>query len=307
MTNPRKPQAIINVEPGAPGFIGCSYLAGALGFSEYNTPLQIHDRFMGIKEEVSPEQQAIFDRGHRAEQFIADEISAEYGYKLRKVNGAYVHPNFNWWICHPDRMMVGKVEGKRIGVEIKSSSVFVNSRWGEADTDEVPIDYYFQCLGYMACGVCDEVHLFRCSNWKLTRYVIKYDEERLAQLDKEVSKEVTKWLQGTKPEPITLQEAYKTWSNPEEDKFADDYDIALSELLKQLQSDKKDIDEKIDKAKVELINRLGGKSRLINEKGKALHTYRKMTRTSIDSKLLKEELPEVFDKYSKESEYYTFR
>lgn len=307
MTNPRKPQAIINVKPGAAGFIGCSALASVLGLSEYNTPLHTYNAFMGNPEPVTEEQQAIFDRGHRMEDFIAKEIEAERGYKLRRVTGAYVHPKYSWWICHPDRLMVGRVEGKRIGVEIKSSSFFMNNRWGDEDTNDIPIDYFFQCLGYMACGVCDEVHLFRWSNLKLTRYIIQWDELRVETIEKGIAAEVTEWLKGNKPQPITLAEAYEKWSNPEGEFVADQKAMGLINFYDKLKKQEKETKEQIDQAKLEIIKLLDGKSVIVSPEGKKLHSYVKQTRKTLDSKALKEQMADIYEKFAKETESYVFR
>ena len=52
-----------------------------------------------------------------------------------------------WLICHPDRLAVGTVDGKKVAVEIKSSSAF-DSRWGDEGSDEIPMDYLCQSQGY---------------------------------------------------------------------------------------------------------------------------------------------------------------
>lgn len=305
--NPRKPKAIINVPVGAPFYQGSSGIAKTLGFSDFGTPREAYHQFIGDAPAPSEEQQEIFDRGHRAEGFIAKEIEAVYGYKLRKVNGAYVHPNYDWWICHPDRMMVGKVDGKRIGVEIKSSSAYVNDRWGKEDTDDIPLDYFFQCLSYMACGVCDEVHLFRCSNWKLTRYIVRYDEEKIQKVESVLPKVIEKFIARIEPEPSTWKEVTETYTDPKEDIVA--YGLLKEYVTKydEAKAREKAASEEAEELKTKIVTIMDGKKRIVDEKGKALHTYSVNDRTSLDTKSLKAEMPEVYAKYSNTKPVPTFR
>ena len=158
------------------GVIGGSSLGATLGLSKYQSKHDVWLAWKGVEREVTKEQQEIFGMGHALEDFIAKQAEKKYGVKVKKTSFAYVHPQYDWLICHPDRLVVGKIDGKRVGMEIKSSSSY-DDRWGEVDTSEVPMDYLCQCHDYIMCDVCDVVWLIRFSNNRLTRYIITKDEE----------------------------------------------------------------------------------------------------------------------------------
>ena len=180
------------------GVIGGSSLGATLGLSKYQSKHDVWLSWKGVEREVTKEQQEIFDMGHALEDFIAKQAEKKYGVKVKKTSFAYVHPQYDWLICHPDRLVVGKIDGKRIGMEIKSSSSY-DDRWGEVDTSEVPMDYLCQCHDYIMCDVCDEVWLIRFSNNRLTRYIIKKDEELEEMILSQAAEELSKWERGEEP------------------------------------------------------------------------------------------------------------
>lgn len=308
--NPRKSKCKIALPPGAPMHQGCSGLAATAGMSKHTTQWTAYHRFIGDAPAPTEEQQEIFDRGHRAEDFIAKEIENTYGYRMTRSNYAWVHPDYDWWICHPDRLMVGKVDGKRIGIEIKSSSVYTSKEWGPADTDEVPIDYYMQCLGYMACGVCDEVHLFRCSDWRLTRYVIGYDEQKIRQLEGLVVPVVESFLRREEPLPTTYDECKQCFEVREGDLVADERLEALCEEYDKAKEAEAEAKKHADNVKVAIMNRMSGKATRILPQGggtKPLHSLLVYEQTKLDTKRLKEEQPEIYGQYTKTTTVQTFK
>ena len=115
------------------GVIGGSSLGATLGLSKYQSKHDVWLAWKGVEREVTKEQQEIFDMGHALEDFIAKQAEKKYGVKVKKTSFAYVHSQYDWLICHPDRLVVGKIDGKRVGMEIKSSSSY-DDRWGEVDT-----------------------------------------------------------------------------------------------------------------------------------------------------------------------------
>lgn len=308
--NPRRPKCVINVEPGAKGFLGASSWAGALGVSSFknNTPLACFHKFNGTAPAITEEMQEIYDRGHRWEAYIAQEVSAIYGYKLRKVNGAYVHPERDTLICHPDRLMVGRVEGKRIGVEIKSSSSYTDKKWGAPDTDDIPDDYKIQCMGYLSCGVCDEVHLFRCDgNFKITRYVIRYNAEDLAALDALLFQAVDKFAQGIEPAPYSRDEALAAFPNPEGAMVADETTEALCDEYDKARDAEAAAKKTKEEIRDRIIVRMEGAQKIVSAMGRTLHSFTVSERTSFDMDAFKTDNPELFEKYTTKKTISTFR
>ena len=285
------------------GVIGGSSLGATLGLSKYQSKHDVWLAWKGVEREVTKEQQEIFDMGHALEDFIAKQAEKKYGVKVKKTSFAYVHPQYDWLICHPDRLVVGKIDGKRIGMEIKSSSSY-DDRWGEVDTSEVPMDYLCQCHDYIMCDVCDEVWLIRFSNNRLTRYIIKKDEELENMILSQAAEELSKWARGEEPAIEDYDEARSYYNEPTEgDVEADDEIIKAFEELKEIKNRKKQMDDRADELKAKVISFMKDKERVVDHFGKKLFTYKRYETTSFDNDALKNDYPALYELYVKKSSY----
>lgn len=292
------------------GIIGGSSIGAILGLSTYKSEYEAWEDFTGVeKPPVDEETQERFDMGHELEGFIAKQTERVYGVKLKVSNFAYVHPQYSWLICHPDRIMVGKRDGKTIGVEIKSSSAFDSNRWGDADTSQVPMDYLCQCHSYMMCGVCDKVWLIRFSNNRLTRYIIEKDEEMEEMILSRLVAWVNKVNNGYIPVMTNLEQIKKAYNRPTEGIKEATAEIADTVAeLRDSNLQKKIIDSKIEelKAKITLFMGEEAKKELMYN-GKKIGTWYQTTKATVDSKKLQEEQPAIYDKYLKSSTYMVFK
>ena len=284
------------------GIIGGSSMGACIGLSTYKSPYEVYEEFMGIQHEVTPEKAEIFEMGHQLEGFIAKQAERIFGIKLRRVNFALVHPKYEWLVCHPDREVVGKVNGKKIGVEIKSSSTYDNARWGDPDTDQIPMDYLCQCHDYMMCGDYDEVWLFRFSNNRLTRYIITKDEELETVILTKVVKFVDDVKSGWVPpfsdvKQVTAKFCQETGGSV----VADEKIENLVDELNSARLAKKNAEERIDAIKIQVIDFMKDKKYLFSRTGEKLCSYYQSKRTQIDIKRLQAEKPELCAQYSKES------
>lgn len=290
------------------GILGGSSLGAALGFSTYQSPLEVAEVFLGKEKEVDEETQERFDMAHELEDFVASQIERVYGLKVQRSNFAYVHPRDSRIFCHPDRVSVGKIADKKIGVEIKTSSVYDN-RWGTPDTDQIPFDYLIQCQLYMDCEICDEVWLFRFSNNKLSRYIIKHEKELMETLITQAIEWMDKVTAGWLPAPITYKEATSIFDKDTSgDIYATEEIYKVWAEWKALQGEKKKLEDQEDQLKIKIVSYIGDKKVLLDEKtGDKLCTYSKVTSNRLDSKRLKEERPDVFKEYSKTSSFMTLR
>lgn len=290
------------------GIIGGSDVGGVLGLSTYKSEYDVYLDYIGQPKEVTEVQQAIFDMGHELEGFIAKQIERVYKVKLKATKYAYVHPVCVQLICHPDRLVTGLVDGKRIGVEIKSSSAYDSKRWGDADTDEIPMDYLCQCHSYIMTNVCDEVWLFRFSNNRLTRYIITRDEE----IEDNILKQVITWIDkvehGYVPEITNYRTATKVFNNNTEDDIEADDDITETVIeWREIQKEIKEREMQADILKAKIVEYMKDKKVLKNKEGDKLATYSKIVKQSFDTKAFQKDYPEEYVKYAKETAYMVLR
>lgn len=284
--------------------IGSSSIGKWLGVSTYATPYDAYLEYIGKKPDPTPEQQERLDMGHALEDFIAHQAEKKYGIKLKRSNFAYSGPERPWLINHPDRLAVGRIDGKRIAVEIKSSSAF-DSRWGDEGSDEIPMDYLCQCMGYYICGVpCDEVWLIRFSNNRLTRYVIPEDEKLKESILTALDEIKAKLDSGWAPDPNTYEEAARIFPASEEGtaKEASEGIAKSMERLKEINTEIKGLELEKDSIKAEVVTYLEG-ANLLTYAGRTIAKYSKVETERFDSKSFRADHPQLYDAYLKKSSY----
>ena len=292
------------------GIIGGSSIGAILGLSTYKSEYDAWEDFTGVeKPPVDEKTQEIFDMGHELEGFIAKQTERIFGVKVKASNFAFVHPEHEWLICHPDRIVVGKIGGKTVGIEIKSSSVYDNDRWGDSDTDEVPMDYLCQCHDYIMCGVCDVVWLIRFSNNRLTRYIIQKDDE----IEYMILSKLVEWVNnvnnGYVPVITDYKVACKKYNGLTDGLLEATKEIAdtVAELRVQ-QKLNKESEAKIDTLKAKIVSFMGDtKKKALMYNGTKLGSWFQVTKTDLDKKALKEEEPKLYEQYEKTISFMQFR
>ena len=288
---------------GIPYSIGCSMLGEVLGVSSFGTPYDAYLKYTGQAPEPDEETKRRLDMGHDLEEFIARQAEKRYGVRVRKSNFAYKPDDFNDMVCHPDRMVAGEVFGERIAMEIKSNTAF-DRRWGQEDTDEIPMDYLCQCLGYFICGVpCDAVWLVRFSNNTLYRYIIRPNEELQRTIKEKVIEFVAKVAEGWVPDPMTYKEATGIYSNPKEEEIEATPEIAKAiDKLSELKEERLAIEKEEDALKREVVSYMRDRS-FLTCNGETIAKYTRISQMRFDAKALEREDPETYSKYLRESSY----
>lgn len=284
------------------GWLGGSSWGAALGFSTYSTPLEIAREYLGEKRQASQELQERFDMGHALEGFIASQAERKYGIKVQKTQYLYLSAHDQRLGCHPDRLVKGKIDGKSIALEIKSSSAFDSGRWGDEDTDEVPYDYLIQCYSYFECVGVDEVWLVRFSNNSLTRYIIgKPGTDIMEGIISKLTRFMDDADNGILPEPTSYSEAVSSYAEPREgDIEATDEVMDEWRRWTEIKKAKKALDTEEDTIKKKLVSFLSGngKTRIVDGSGRKLAQYLTVATTRLDTKKLKEEMPDIYDEFS---------
>ena len=77
---------------------------------------------------------------------VAKEFSHRTGYKVKKKNAILVHKDYPYMLANVDRLIVGKVNGEKCGLECKTASEYTKKYW---EGEEVPLSYMLQCQWYM--------------------------------------------------------------------------------------------------------------------------------------------------------------
>lgn len=277
--------------------IGGSDASAIMGQNQWSSPLSVYLDKIGIAPEKA-ETEAM-RQGTDCEEVVAQRFMRETGIKLKRCNVIIQHPEYPWMLASIDRDVVGH----NAGFEAKTTSPFNQT---DFEGGSVPPNYYWQCQHYMAVTGAEEWYLaIMVFSTAFHIFRIPRDETAIAQL---IEAERIFWndhvLAGVAPYPIG--------SGADDDAIAilqssarTDAPVNIDDMRSQLDTlalyecDKKALDEKIKTIKQTLMLRMGASTNA--SCGRWAVTYKDETRTTVDSKKLRAELPETFAMYSKTS------
>ncbi|VIF34947.1 phage-type endonuclease [Clostridioides difficile] len=284
--------------------IGGSDASAVAGLNPWKTSVQV---YIEKKEEIPIETKSFrMELGNRLEGLVAELFTEETGLKVRNVNGMLKNEKYPFAIANIDRAIVGE----KAFLECKTTNSFSIKEWENG----VPLHYEIQCLHYMA--VTGATHCYIAAllgNEKFVWHKINRDNEVIKNLmkiesefwEENVLKDILPIPDGSDAYSEFLKTRYKNSVKEKielnllEDgisKLKRYDDIVLQ--MKELKGEKQLIEQEIQSEMREFeLATLGG--RIITWKG--------ATKRSIDTKRLREEMPDIAEKYTNISSYRTFK
>ena len=290
--------------------IGGSDASSVLGFSPYKSSMSVYlekvDYVNGIKPSLSEVKEEVSYRmelGNKLEEFVAREFTLMTGKKVRNVHGILKNDKYPFALANIDRSVVGE----RAFLECKVTNSYGKKNWKK----EVPIHYQIQMIHYMAVTGASHCYVAALiGNEELVIHKIDRDEEMVMKV---MDLERLFWdecvLGGNLPAPDgsgdyskVLQGLYKDGKSEElilfeKESFMDRYD-ELCEVLKDCEKEKKTVEQYIQSQMKEYEIAYLGDRRI---------TWKTQTRSSLDTKRLKLEHPELVEGYMKTTTSRVFR
>ena len=284
--------------------IGGSDASAIAGLNPWKSSIQL---YMDKKEENPKEIKSLrMELGNRLEGLVAELFTEETGLKVRNVNGILKNEQYPFALANIDRAIVGE----KAFLECKTTNSFALKEWEEG----VPPHYEIQCLHYMA--ITGATHCYIAAligNSDFIWHKIERDQETidyLMQIEKDfweenILKDIVPLPDGTDAYSEYLKEKYKKSNGKEiELHLLKDgpqkllrYDEIVSDI-KTLESEKKLIEQEIQLHMEEFeVAKIGNRK----------ITWKNSNRTSIDSKKLKSEMPEIAEQFMKTSTSRIFR
>ena len=277
--------------------LGGSDAGTVLGFNKYKSPFELYQEKIGEYETHVDSEAAYF--GNALEDFVAKEFAKRTGKKVRRMNQFLVHPEHEFMNANLDRVVVGE---KAI-LECKTASEYLREAW---EGEEIPASYLCQVHHYLAVTGYEKAYIaVLIGGNKFVWKEIERDEEFIEIL---IEREKEFWENHVlthNPPPIDGSDAASALLKkmyPEDDGTAimltqDDETIldaleAINEEIKELESKKKEYENKI-KMKLETASEAHSPRHKL--------TFKTVVSNRIDSKRLKEEVPDVYEKFTKPS------
>ena len=277
--------------------LGGSDAAVILGVNPWKSRLALWAEKTGQKkpEDLSNNQRVYW--GQKNEGNIADLFCEVTGKQVRR-RGMMRSCEHKWMLASVDREVVGE----KAGLEIKTAGVDQAKLWKE---DEVPDSYYIQCQWYMAVTGYDKWYIAVLIGgneavWK----VIDRNQEQIDLLIK-AGEEFWKLVTDlTPPLPDGSESAGKALAAIYPGGNAEIIDLNQPEIIiayermKHFEAAEKAAKEAKDNYK-QLIQKGMGNFEVAEISGNKVTWKVQAGKTTIDSKQLQKEMPEVYEKYKK--------
>jgi putative phage-type endonuclease len=281
--------------------IGGSDAASVVGLNPYKSAVSVYlDK---TTEEIKEEKNYKMELGQKLENFVAREFARLTGKKVRNVNGILKNNKYPFAIANIDKAVVGE----KAFLECQVTNSYSKKEWRE----QPPIHCQIQCHHYM--GVTGATHCYIAAlvgNEELIIYKLDRDEEVIEDIMK---KEETFWNEyilgeqipdpdGSEDYSMFLKEKYKEFKDEsliifmKEDKLSRHSEV--TSLIKDLEIEKKAIEQHIQNEMKEYEIAYIGDKKI---------TWKSQSRSSLDTKRLKKEHPEIADQYMKTTTSRVFK
>ena len=322
-------------------YIGGGDAAAILGVSKWKTPLEAYRLKVGeaVEDETDLARQKVFRRGKRLEPIVIDMLEEEIGVVVTKRSppdnpNRYTDPEFPWMKAEIDfeflvtKEIVEYCEGlippSLIGTtqngEIKTTSPLVAHQWGEQLTDDCPIEYAAQSMhGLSVTGRQFCLYGVLIGADDLTLYGVRRDDQLI---DVMRLREIAFWncVQNRfPPDPVNMGDVKLLMSRMRGVPVEATPAIAevarklknLKDTQKAMEGEEEDLQFLITAF---LFNNLKGmpgvsledKTALVYG-GKTLLTWTSQNTTRVDTKRMKEELPDICEQYEKTTQSRVMR
>ena len=272
--------------------IGGSDVGAILGVNKYKTPFEVYLEKTEPITEVGEQSESAY-WGDKFEEVVAKEFEKRTGKKVRRDRKHYKHKDYPFMVANIDRRVVGE----------NSILEYLLKDW---EDEEIPASYLLQVqhylfvtgaeLGYIAVLIGGQKFI-----WK----EVQRDEE-LIEMIIEAEKDFWKMVQDKTPPALDgssaaekyLKEKYKDVEEGKSIELGFEYKDKIKtylEMKEQLKSFETEVKELENQIKFEI-----GKSEYAYAPGYSL-SWKKVSSNRVDTKKLKAEYPEVYEKVVKES------
>lgn len=195
-------------------FVGGSDTPGILGLSPWKSAVDVYLEKRGLVDPelgITPEKRAILERGKMLEPYVIEmgiHKLRERGHQVDLIarNTRYQHPTLPWLWVEIDAEVL--IDGERVNVDAKTVTGFARAKWGEDDSEDVPMDYACQFMtGLAVTGRRRCLVLALIGLDDVMTFWVHRDEETIGWILPDLQ---TFWeqhvLRGVPPEPASLSD-----------------------------------------------------------------------------------------------------
>lgn len=274
--------------------IGGSDAGAVCGLNPYRTAIQVY--YDKTSDTIGEFDNEAMRQGRDLEEYVARRFCEASGKKVRRANAMFYDEKNSFMLADVDRMIVGE----NAGLECKTASPYMADHWCN---DNIPLSYLIQCYHYMSVCNADAWYIAVVIYGKAFKYYrIERDDEAI-ELIIRIEKDF--WYNHIIPKVLPDPDGSKTADTAIAERFKASQNITIplsgfndrlqrrQELIKvidHMEREKRQIDQ-------ELKLYLGDAEVAENDQYRV--SWRNISRNSLDEKRLKEEQPQIYEKYRK--------
>lgn len=276
--------------------IGGSDAGAVLGFTQYKSPYTLWCEKTGRIDSDVPDNEAM-RQGRDLEQYVAERWMEATGKKVRKSGFSFQSKEHPFMLANVDRLVVGE----NAGLECKTANALTRTHY---DRGDIPASYYAQCMHYMAVTGLERWYIAVLVMGKgFYTYTVERDEKEIEAL---ISAEESFWssvtndvepeIDGSQSTSDTLAALYPESGGETEDlPELDDAAVMLDDISSRM--------KELEKMKKQYENRIKDTMKDIEkcDTGSAVITWKSFQSGRLDTKKLREEMPDIYEKYVKVS------
>lgn len=272
--------------------IGGTDVAPILGLSRYRTPWEVWADKTG---KATTEETDAMRRGRNMEPVVRAEY--EHYNETTVDHGSHLFTRSGVFVASPDAL-----DGDTV-VEFKTANYFAFKTWGET----IPMDYWLQMQHYMyVLDKPDAVLSVLVGGSDYREIPVARDNDYYNTY----AKPLEEWwnvhiVGGTEPAKTSIEEPQPLAVEG----TTRETDAVISAVVDELKT-VKDLEKSIKEKRAGLeseIKSYFGEAETITDNGKAVATWKQSTRTSIDTKALRKNAPDIADEYTKTTITRTLR
>ena len=275
--------------------IGGSDSAAIVGLDRYRSPFDVYADKLGLRPEI-PDNEAM-RQGRDLEQYVAERFMEATGKKVRRRNAMLQHTEYPFMIADIDRWVVGE----NAGLECKTTSVLNRAKFSQG---EFPPNYYVQCMHYMAVTGAERWYLaVLVLNNAFHVFTIERDEAEIQALiaaekdfwENHVLKKIPPTPDGSEATSEVIKQLFPEAREREEVALYG-HEEKIQQYL-ELDARVKELTQERDAIKQELQLALAD-AEIGRAQGYVVE-WKNQVRQSLDTKKLKLEQIEIYEKYLK--------
>lgn len=276
--------------------IGGSDAGAICGLNPYRTAMQVYqDKVTDFTENIDNEAMR---QGREFEEYVARRFMEASGKKVRRANAMFCSEEYPFMLADVDRMVVGE----NAGLECKTASPYMADKWKDG---KIPLSYEIQCHHYMSVCHADAWYIaVLIYGREFKYYKIERDEELIANLirieqnfwENHVQKKIMPPPDGSKVADSVIAEYYRQTTGEIIQLTGFDEKLRrrqeIMEVMERMETEKRQIEQEV---------KMYMGTAEIAENQQYRVSWKEVSASRLDERRLKEEQPQIYEQYRKET------